>query len=79
MQIEEYIDDAPRYGDVSIAVNETDHVATAEIHRPPHNFFDHQLIKDLADTFNALDTDAGCRAINARSGREIVLRRRRFQ
>lgn len=54
---------APRYGDVSIAVNETDHVALAEIHRPPHNFFDHQLIKDLADAFEALDTDGGCRAI----------------
>ena len=53
----------PRYGDISIAVNETDHVATAEIHRPPHNFFDHQLIKDLADAFEALDTDVGCRAI----------------
>ncbi|MHB8381969.1 MAG: enoyl-CoA hydratase/isomerase family protein [Candidatus Binataceae bacterium] len=54
---------APRYGDVSIEVNETDHVATAEIHRPPHNFFDHQLIKDLADAFGALDGDARCRAI----------------
>jgi enoyl-CoA hydratase/carnithine racemase len=54
---------APRYGDVSIAVDENDHVAWAEIHRPPHNFFDHQLIKDLADAFGALDDDARCRAI----------------
>jgi enoyl-CoA hydratase/carnithine racemase len=54
---------APRYGDVSIDVSENDHVAWAEIHRPPHNFFDHQLIKDLADAFGALDDDAGCRAI----------------
>jgi enoyl-CoA hydratase/carnithine racemase len=54
---------APRYGDVSIEVSQTDHVAWAEIHRPPHNFFDHQLIKDLADAFVALDDDAGCRAI----------------
>ncbi|HUY26206.1 MAG TPA: enoyl-CoA hydratase/isomerase family protein [Candidatus Binataceae bacterium] len=54
---------APRYGDISIAVNENDHVAFAEIHRPPHNFFDHQLIKDLSDAFEALDGDVRCRAI----------------
>jgi enoyl-CoA hydratase/carnithine racemase len=54
---------APRYGDVSIAVDQSDHVAWAEIHRPPHNFFDYQLIKDLADAFGALDNDPGCRAI----------------
>lgn len=54
---------APRYGDVSIDVSENDHVAWAEIHRPPHNFFDHQLIKDLADAFAALDEDTRCRAI----------------
>ncbi len=54
---------APRYGDLSIELSETDHVAWAEIHRPPHNFFDHQLIKDLADAFGALDDDPGCRAI----------------
>jgi enoyl-CoA hydratase/carnithine racemase len=54
---------APRYGDVSIDLNDNDHVAWAEIHRPPHNFFDHQLIKDLSDAFSALDDDAGCRAI----------------
>src|SRR6201993_3889376 len=49
-----------RYGDVSVAVK--DYVATVEIHRPPHNFFDVQLIRDLADAFNALDADSACRA-----------------
>jgi enoyl-CoA hydratase/carnithine racemase len=49
-----------RYGDVSISVK--DHVAWAEIHRPPHNFFDDQLILDLADAFEALDRDPACRA-----------------
>jgi enoyl-CoA hydratase/carnithine racemase len=48
-----------RYGDVSVAVK--DYVATVEIHRPPHNFFDVQLIRDLANAFNALDEDAACR------------------
>ena len=48
-----------RYGDVSVAVK--DYVASVEIHRPPHNFFDVQLIRDLANAFNALDEDAACR------------------
>src|SRR4029078_7063181 len=30
---------------------------------PPHNFFDMQLIKALADTFEKLDDDPDCRAI----------------
>ena len=51
----------PRYGDVSIAVD--NYVATAEIHRPPHNYFDVQLIRDLASAFNDLDADPACRAI----------------
>ena len=40
-----------------------DHVATVEIARPPHNFFDFQLIRQLADTFEVLDDDPACRAI----------------
>ena len=40
-----------RYGDVSVAVK--DYVACVEIHRPPHNFFDVQLIRDLANAFTA--------------------------
>ncbi|MGO9450959.1 MAG: enoyl-CoA hydratase/isomerase family protein [Candidatus Binataceae bacterium] len=50
-----------RYGDVSVAVSEF--VAQVEIHRPPHNFFDVQLIRDLANAFGDLDEDAGCRAL----------------
>ncbi len=50
-----------RYGDVSVAIDE--YVAQAEIHRPPHNYFDVQLIKDLASAFNDLDEDPACRAI----------------
>jgi enoyl-CoA hydratase/carnithine racemase len=40
-----------------------DHVATVEIRRPPHNFFDFDLIRQLADTFEALDRNPACRAI----------------
>jgi len=39
------------------------HVAIVEIRRPPHNFFDIELIRGLADLFEALDRDPGCRSI----------------
>src|SRR5713226_7050396 len=48
------------FGDVSVSVNH--YVALVEIHRPPHNFFDDQVIRDLADAFEALDGDPACRA-----------------
>jgi enoyl-CoA hydratase/carnithine racemase len=38
-------------------------VATIEIRRPPHNFFDIDLIRQIADACEALDKDPGCRAI----------------
>ena len=40
-----------------------DYVATVEIQRPPHNFFDYSLIQQLADTFEELDGKDECRAI----------------
>src|SRR5580704_18715812 len=51
----------PKYGDVSVALD--GHVATLEIHRPPHNFFDFNLIHDLADACEALDQQPECRAL----------------
>jgi enoyl-CoA hydratase/carnithine racemase len=50
-----------RYGDVEISL--ADHVATAEIQRPPNNFFDTALIQSLAEAFEALDEETDCRAI----------------
>ena len=38
-------------------------VATVEIRRPPHNFFDIPLITQLADTFEDLEADRRCHAI----------------
>jgi enoyl-CoA hydratase/carnithine racemase len=38
-------------------------VATVEIRRPPHNFFDIDLIRQIADACEALDEDPACRAI----------------
>ncbi len=50
-----------KYGDVAVATE--GFVAQVEIHRPPHNFFDVELIRSLCDAFEALDVDPSCRAI----------------
>lgn len=39
------------------------HVATIEIRRPPHNFFDVALIRRIADALEAFDADIGIRAV----------------
>jgi 2-(1,2-epoxy-1,2-dihydrophenyl)acetyl-CoA isomerase len=49
-------------GDVSVDIGD-DYVATVEIHRPPNNFIDVALAAALADAYERLDRDAGCRAI----------------
>src|SRR5438093_13572457 len=38
-------------------------VATVEMRRPPHNFFDSQLIAEIGEAFERLDADPACRAI----------------
>src|SRR6267143_297033 len=38
-------------------------VATVEMRRPPHNFFDSVLIAEIGEAFERLDADPGCRAI----------------
>lgn len=50
-------------GSADIAVSKENHVAVVEIRRPPHNFFDLDLVQRLADAFEALDADGDCRAI----------------
>lgn len=52
---------APAAADVAVSLD--NHVALVEIRRPPHNFFDLELIRGLADVFEHLDTDGNCRAI----------------
>ena len=50
-----------RFGDVSVELGD-DFVAEVEIHRPPNNFFDARLIRNIADAYE--DLQAGpCRAI----------------
>ena len=46
-----------------VTVEYAGHVAIVEIHRPPNNFFDMDLIRQLADAFERLDTEENCRAI----------------
>lgn len=50
------------FGDVHVTIDD-DHVATAEIRRPPNNFFDLQLIDSMVEAFTALDAEPSCRAI----------------
>jgi enoyl-CoA hydratase/carnithine racemase len=40
-----------------------DCVAVVEFARPPHNYFDAQLIRAIADAYEQLDEDSSCRAI----------------
>jgi len=47
--------------DVTVALDA--YVATVEIHRPPNNYFDVALIRELVDAAFALDDDPECRAI----------------
>jgi enoyl-CoA hydratase/carnithine racemase len=50
------------FGDLHVSLGD-DFVALAEIKRPPNNFFDRALIASLADAFEQLDGEDGCRAI----------------
>jgi len=46
-----------------IQVTKQGHVATIEIQRPPLNYFDLTLIRDIADALDCIDADAGVRAV----------------
>jgi 2-(1,2-epoxy-1,2-dihydrophenyl)acetyl-CoA isomerase len=51
-----------RFGDVTVTLDDS-FVATVEMHRPPENFFDVDVLRSLADAFEALDADPACRAV----------------
>ena len=51
------------YDAPELTVEIADFVATVEIQRPPHNFFDFALIRQIADTYEKIDQDASVRAI----------------
>ena len=46
-----------------ISVQRTGHVAVAEMHRPPSNFFDEALLASLAEVLRALDEDPAVRSV----------------
>jgi enoyl-CoA hydratase/carnithine racemase len=48
--------------EISVALRD-DHVAVVEFNRPPHNFFDAELIRQIADAYDKLDADPACRAV----------------
>jgi enoyl-CoA hydratase/carnithine racemase len=49
--------------DPAVSVDLSEHVATVEIHRPPHNWFDIDVMTSLADAILGLDDDGECRAV----------------
>lgn len=51
----------PAYTD--IAVEQSGNIATVEIRRAPHNFFDMSLIRQIADAFESFDKDPEVRAL----------------
>lgn len=53
---------APTAAD-AVSVDLADHVATVEMHRPPHNYFDLDVLTTLADTFESLGDNPDCRVI----------------
>ena len=51
-----------RFGDVTVMLDDG-YVATVEMHRPPENFFEVEVVRSLADAYEALDAEPDCRAI----------------
>lgn len=51
-----------RFGSVTVQLDDS-FVATVEMHRPPENYFDVDVLRSLADAYEALDAEADCRAI----------------
>ena len=51
-----------KVGDVAVS-DLGGYVTLLEIQRAPNNFFDHDLIRTLADIADELDDDGNCRAI----------------
>ncbi|MCB1549379.1 MAG: enoyl-CoA hydratase/isomerase family protein [Hyphomicrobiaceae bacterium] len=50
-----------QYKDMGVSLDK--YVATIEIRRPPHNFFDYALVQQLADTLETLDEMSECRSV----------------
>ena len=53
----------PTLDTTDLGVTIENYVATVEIQRPPHNFFDIDLIEQIADTYEKCDTMDEVRSI----------------
>ncbi len=53
--------ESPSYREIGVTCD--GHVATVEMRRPPHNFFDSALVAEIGAAFERLDADPQCRAI----------------
>ncbi|MES2055620.1 MAG: enoyl-CoA hydratase/isomerase family protein [Pseudomonadota bacterium] len=53
--------------DHTISIGRDGDIAIVTFHRPPHNFVSIDLVRALADAFDAIDADPGCRASVLRS------------
>ncbi|HZK88564.1 MAG TPA: enoyl-CoA hydratase/isomerase family protein [Stellaceae bacterium] len=53
--------DLGTYRDIAVSLD--GNVATIEMRRPPHNFFDSDLIAEIGEAFERLDANDTCRAI----------------
>ena len=49
--------------EAAVSVDLAGNVATVEIHRPPHNWFDIAVMTELADAILGLDDEPECRAV----------------
>ncbi|MCM2346280.1 MAG: enoyl-CoA hydratase/isomerase family protein [Acidovorax soli] len=47
----------------AILTSRDGHVATIELNRPPHNFFDVEMIAQIADELDRLEADKRCRVV----------------
>ena len=54
-----------KFKDISVSIKQ--HLAYVEINRPPNNFFDANLIQQIADAYEFLDEEDECRVILLKS------------
>jgi enoyl-CoA hydratase/carnithine racemase len=51
------------YKQIGVDLDADSHVAVVEIQKPPYNFFNIEMIKEIAEAYEALDAENECRAI----------------
>ena len=54
-----------KFKDISVSIKQ--HLAYVEINRPPNNFFDANLIQQIADAYESLDEEDECRVVLLKS------------